>query len=184
MTPVDVLNEEYMSIVTFLNENSQPSLSSDVNKYFKKVIVLSSASYFEHRIQETLINFVKQETNNNSRALNFFKKKAIGMQYHTYFSWGEKDNPDKPGRNANTFFSLFGDDFKKDAESRIKSSTDLEEAMRSFLEVGHLRNILVHSNFAAYNLDNKTTEEIVSLYKKGLPFIDFLEEILLQKSNK
>lgn len=178
MTPVDVLNNEYLSIVSFLNENSQPSLSSDVNKYFKKVIVLSSASYFEHRIQEILINFVAQKTSNNTSALNFFKKKAISMQYHTYFSWGEKGNPDKPGKNANSFFSLFGDDFKKGAEAKIKGSLDLDMAMKSFLEIGHLRNILVHSNFAAYNLDNKTTDEIVELYKNGVPFIDFIEGIL------
>jgi len=179
MTPVDILNNEYAAIIGFLNDNSQPSLSSDVNKYFKKVIVLSAASYFEHRIQEILLGFIRKETNNNIRALNFFKKKAIGMQYHTYFSWGEKDNPDKPGKNANAFFSLFGDEFRTNAESQIKASPELDEAMKSFLEVGHLRNILVHSNFAAYNLDTKTTDEIVDLYKKGLPFIDFIESNLL-----
>lgn len=178
MTPVDILNNEYLSIVSFLNENSQPSLSSDVNKYFKKVIVLSSASYFEHRIQEILVNFVAQKTNNDIRTLNFVKKKAIGMQYHTYFTWGEKGKADQPGKNANSFFSLFGEDLKKDAEEKIKDSQDLDIAMKSFLEIGHLRNILVHSNFAAYNLDNKTTDEIIELYKKGFPFIDFIEKLL------
>ncbi len=175
MTPVETLNDEYKSIVSFLNEKDQPSLSSDVNKYFKKVIVLSSASYFEHEIQNVLIEFISKETNNNVKALNFFKKKAIGMQYHTYFTWGEKDNPDKPGKNANTFFSLFGDDFKKNIESEIKNNEDLEKSVKAFLEVGHLRNILVHSNFAAYNLDNKTTEEIFELYIKSLPFIEYIK---------
>ncbi len=83
MTPVDILNDEYLSIVGFLNDNAQPSLSSDVNKYFKKVIILSSASYFEHRIQELLVEFVTKQANSDTRVLNFFKKKAIGMQYHT-----------------------------------------------------------------------------------------------------
>jgi hypothetical protein len=178
MTPVDILNEEYQSIVDFLNKSGQPSLTSDVNKYFKKVIILSSASYFEHRIQELLIEFVSQKANNDTRILNFFKKKAIGMQYHTYFNWGEKDNPDKPGKNANTFLSLFGDEFKREAEMRLRESSDLENSMKSFLEIGHLRNILVHSNFAAYNLDNKTTDEIVALYRSSIPFINFIQEIL------
>jgi hypothetical protein len=179
MTPVDILYTEYLSIVGYLNENSQPSLSSDVNKYFKKVIILSAASYFEHRIQEILVEFIVKETNNHIPALNFFKKKAIGMQYHTYFSWGEKNNPDKPGKNANSFFALFGDDFKKQVEERLEQSQDLTIAMKAFLEVGHLRNILVHSNFAAYDFDNKTTEDAVDLYKNGLPFVTFIEELLL-----
>jgi hypothetical protein len=181
MTPVDILYEEYLSIVDYLNENSQPSLSSDVNKHFKKVIVLSAASYFEHRIQEILIEFISRETNNSTIALNFFKEKAIGMQYHTYFVWGDKGNPDKPGKNANTFFSLFGDDFKKQAEQKVKESQNLDRSMKAFLEIGHLRNILMHSNFAAYNFDNKTTEDVVNLYKNGIPFIAFVEELLIAK---
>lgn len=178
MTPVEILNDEYKSIVVFLNENSQPSLSSDANKYFRKVFVLSSASYFEHLIQDLLVNFISRETNNNIKAVNFFKKKAIGMQYHTYFTWGEKNNPDKPGKNANTFFALFGDDFKKSVEVEIRTSPSLEASVKAFLEIGHLRNILVHSNFAAYNLDNKTTDEIFELYKAGMPFIEYIKNKL------
>jgi hypothetical protein len=33
---------------------------------------------------------------------------------------------------------------------------------------------LVHSNFAAYNLDNKTAEEIFDLYLIALPFIEYM----------
>ena len=178
MTPVEILNDEYKSIVCFLNENSQPSLSSDANKYFKKVIVLSSASYFEHLIQDLLIDFISRETNNNIKAVNFFKKKAISLQYHTYFTWGEKNNPDNPGKNANSFFALFGDDLKKNVEVEIKTNPDLDASVKAFLEIGHLRNILIHSNFAAYNLDNKTTEEIYELYKAGLPFIEYIKSKL------
>jgi hypothetical protein len=184
MTPVEILYEEYRSIVSFLNESSQPSLASDVNKYFKKVIALSAASFFEHKIQEILLEFVARETNNNPKIVSFFKKKAIGMQYHTYFVWGEKDNPDNPGKNANSFFSLFGQDFRKQVESEIKADVELGKIIKSFLEIGHLRNILIHSNFAAYNLENKTTEEIFSSFILGLPFIEYLREKLKQQPHK
>ena len=177
---IELLNEEYMSIVGFLNESTQPSLSSDVNKSFKKIIVLSSASYFEHLIQGILIDFVTKETRNNLKAVHFFKKKAIGMQFHTYFNWGEKDNPDKPGKSANSFFALFGDDFKKEVEAEIKNNPSLDKSMKAFIEIGHLRNILVHSNFAAYNLDNKTADEIYDLYKTGLPFVDYVRDKLTE----
>lgn len=178
MTPVDILKQEYQSIVGYLEQNAQPSLSSDVNRYFRKVIALSSGSYFEHRIQEILVQFISRETNNNSRVISFFKKKAIGMQYHSYFACGEKDQPEKPGKNANAFFSLFGDEFKKEVELEINNSKDLESAVKAFLEIGHLRNILVHSNFAAYKLEHKTTDEIFQLYKNALPFIEYIEKKL------
>jgi len=181
MTPVDILNSEYISIISFLNKSVQPSLSSDVDKYFKKVIVLSSASYFEHRIQDVLIDFVSKQTKNNVKAVSFLKKKAIGMQYHTYFKWGEKDNPDRPEKNANTFFALFGDEFKQEIETEIRGNNELEMSVKAFLEIGHLRNILVHSNFATYNLDNKTADEIFKLYQKALPFIDFFQKKLYEE---
>lgn len=178
MTPVGILNNEYKSIIEFLNTSGQPTLSTDVDKYFKKVITLSSASYFEHRIQEILINFISMETNWNNKAVSFFKKKAVDMQYHTYFNWGEKNAPDKPGNNANAFFAMFGDDFKKSAESEIKKSAKLEASVKAFLALGHLRNILVHSNFAAYEFENKTTEDIFKMYESSLIFITFLEKKL------
>jgi hypothetical protein len=178
MSIVDRLYADYSDIISFLNTESQPSLSSDTDKYFKKIIVLSSASFFEHEIQNILIDFIKDKTNGSLRILNFLKKKAIGGNYHTFFAWGEKNNPDKPGKNANVFLSLFGDDFKTEIQNEIKENVKLSESMRAFLEIGHLRNILVHSNFAAYNFDNKTTQEIYILHKESVLFIDFLRDKL------
>jgi len=178
MDVVDSVNEEYLSIVRFLDKNSQPSLSSDTNKYFKKIIVLSSASYFEDQIQNILIEFISKESGGNEKVINFFKKKAIGMQYHTYFDWGEKNNVEKPGKNANVFFALFGVEFKEIMQSKINEDDTLKDSMKCFLEIGHLRNILIHSNFAAYNLDNKTTEEVYKLHKKSLVFIEFIRDKL------
>lgn len=176
MTIIDTLYAEYLDIVSFLNNKGQPSLSSDTDRYFKKIIVLSSASFFEHEIQNILVNFISMSTNNNLKLVNLLKKKAIGGNYHTFFDWGEKNNPDKPGKNANVFFSLFGDDFKIEVQEILKNNEKLSGSIKSFLEIGHLRNILVHSNFAAYNLDNKTTEEIYELHMKSVDFIDFIRQ--------
>ena len=178
MSIVDRLYAEYIDIITFLNKGSQPSLSSDTDKYFKKVILLSSASFFEHEIQNIIITFIKESTNDNLRIINLLKKKAIGGNYHTFFAWGEKNNPNKPGKNANTFFSLFGDDFKTEVQEEIKNDAELSRSVKAFLEIGHLRNILVHSNFAAYNLDNKTTDEIYALHKSSVLFVDFIGDKL------
>ncbi len=179
MTAVDSIYNEYIQILAFLQENKQPSLESDVNKNFKKIILLSSASFFEYEIQNILIEFISKSSNENIKVVNFLKKKAIGMQYHTYFSWGEKNEPNKPGKNANTFFSLFGDDFKNEADNDVKQNKDLDNSIKAFIELGHLRNILVHSNFASYNLENKTTEELYQLYNKAFAFIDYLKNKLI-----
>ncbi len=178
MSIIDTLHTEYLGIVSYLNANTQPSLSSDTDRYFKKIIVLSSASFFEHEIQNILITFVKSSTDDNLKIINLLKKKAIGGNYHTFFAWGEKNNPDKPGKNANVFFSLFGDDFKNEMKEIINNNIALSDSIKSFLEIGHLRNILVHSNFAAYNLDNKTTDEIYEIHKKAVLFVEFIREKL------
>jgi len=176
MDAIDSLVEEFRLITGFLRDGGQISLSIDVDRHFKKVIILSSASYFEYRIQNILIGFVAEKSGNNNELISFFKKRAIGMQYHSLFTWGEKNDPDKPGKNANTFLSLFGDEFKQKVGQEINNNDVLSEAMKAFLEIGHLRNILVHSNFAVYPMDdNITSDEIYGLHKKGRVFVEFIE---------
>jgi hypothetical protein len=46
------------------------------------------------------------------------------------------------------------------------------------MTIGHLRNILIHSNFAEYVYEQKTPQEIFDLYKAALPFLVFLKEKL------
>lgn len=178
MGAVESITKEYKGIADFLAEQKQPSLQSDVNKYFTKILVLSAASYFEHQIQEILIEFVSTTSNKDLRVTNFLKKKAIGQQYHTFFDWGKKNNPEKPGKNANSFFALFGEEFKKELNEEIKNNEELDLSIKAFLEIGHLRNLLVHSNFAAYSLDFKTSDEIFTLYNKATAFISFIENKL------
>ncbi|MCK9402877.1 MAG: HEPN domain-containing protein [Chitinophagaceae bacterium] len=182
--PVEQIKFEYDALVEYLT-TKQPSLLNDLNKNFRKVLLLSAGSYFENQITTILINFVREKSNNDSRIISFLEKQAISQKYHTLFSWGERDKPESPGKNANTFFKLFGDNFKVQIDIDIKSqNTDtpaqtadkknLNESIEAFIEIGHLRNILVHSNFAAYNYDQKTTEEIFSLFKKAEPFLTYL----------
>ena len=90
MSIVDNLYDEYTSIISFLTESNQPSLVSDTDRYFKKIIVLSSASFFEHEIQSYLVNFIKKSTNNNLKAINLLKKSAISGKYHTLFDLGHQ----------------------------------------------------------------------------------------------
>ena len=58
------------------------------------------------------------------------KNKAIERQYHTYFSWKEK--------NANAFFGLFGESFKNEVTIEINQSEPLKLSMKGFMELAVL----------------------------------------------
>jgi RiboL-PSP-HEPN len=188
-TPVEIIKQEYDVIIEYLDTQKQPSLLNDLNKNFRKVLLLSAGSYFENQITNILSNFVRTKSNNDERIVNFLEKKAISDQYSKLFDWGRKDMPDSIGKNANTFFKLFGDNFKSQIDQELKPNSGdspeereikkkLNDSIEAFIEIGHLRNILVHSNFAAYNYDQKTTEEIFELYKKAKPFLEYVENKL------
>lgn len=178
MSVVETIKSEYNSVIEFLANENQPTYESDINKHFKKVLLLSAASFFEHEIQNIIISFVSTNTKDNGMVVALLKNKAITQQYHTYFDWGEKDDPTKPRKNANKFFALFGAEFKQEMVEELKENEELNNSIKAFIEIGHLRNILVHRNFGAFNLDTKTTEEIYELYKKATKFIDFLKNRL------
>jgi hypothetical protein len=186
--PVEQIKSEYDDLVEYLT-TQQPSLLSDLNKNFRKVLLLSAGSYYENQVTNILSNFVRTKSNGDERIIKFLEKQAISGRYHQLFDWGKQDKPEDFGKNANKFFVLFGSDFKNEMETELKpkagESSDeklkrekIVASIEAFIEIGHLRNILVHSNFAAYNYDQKTTEEIFQLFQKAEPFLDYLKDKL------
>ena len=160
--------KEFKEMIDYLENNKEISLQIVADDNLKKVLLLSAASYFEDEIKELILNFV--EKNSNSPMIkSFVKNKAVERQYHTYFDWGT--------RNANRFFSLFGDEFKNQAKGDVKDNSELEKSIRDFLEIGNLRNELVHGNFAVSHIE-KTVEEIYELYRSAHQFIDYLSSKL------
>lgn len=95
----------------------------------------------------------------------FVKNKAVSRQYHTWFKWDDS--------NANQFFGLFGSEFKQMMTDRVKASDELRISIRAFLEVGNERNKLVHQDYASFALE-KTLDEIYSLYRQALNFVEGL----------
>ena len=94
--------------------------------------------------------------------LAFVKNKAIERQYHTYFDWERS--------NANKFFSLFGTGFKDFMIARVKESKELAASIEAFLELGNIRNQLVHQNFAVFPLD-KTAGRFISYTRQASLFV-------------
>jgi len=121
-------------------------------------LILSAASFFEHEITQILLNFISKYSNNNPKIFSFTKRKAIDRQYHTYFDWDAK--------NANKFFSLFGDNFMDTIQNDLKSDEALDKAIRDFLRIGSTRNELAHKNFANFTLD-MTSKDAYELYSSA-----------------
>lgn len=183
-TSVDELWDEISAIQEILKNSQEISSLSDYNRTIRKVLLLSCASFFEREMTEMLKRYVRKVSNNDEKLVNFLEKQAISLRYHTLFnSWGEKNNPNNPGKNINSFLSLFGEDFKTKVTSYIKEDSDFDISKNAFLEIGHIRNILVHNDFASYSYDNKTPEDIFDLYTKAKYFIPKIEELLNMKEN-
>jgi hypothetical protein len=163
-TPVDRLFRESTEVIHALG-TGEPSLAIAAADNFRKSLVLAAASYFEHRISACVGDFVHEHSRGSILIFSFVKNKAIARQYHTWFKWDEN--------NANQFFGLFGTEFKEMMQSRTKESEELRLSIKAFLEIGNERNKLVHQDFASFSLE-KTLDEIYSLYKQALPFVDSL----------
>ena len=156
--PVEQLKNEYDAIGKYLLEQNEISLLSDLNKHFRKILILSASSYFEHKITDLLSNFVNEKSG-DERIVNFLLEGVIKQKYHTLFKWSSRDKP-----QDHKLFTLFGEG-KKEIVSEIKENNELLERVKAFIEIGELRNILVHSNFAEYNYTEKTTDEIFTLFQ-------------------
>jgi hypothetical protein len=98
------------------------------------------------------------------------EKKFLARQYHTYFDWDKT--------NANSFFGLFGSAFVEKAKQQVRQNPQLEQAVRDFLELGNLRNRLVHLDYVTFDVD-KSPEDIMRLYRSAVGFVEFIRIALL-----
>lgn len=166
-TPINSSYDNFISLKKYLLENKQLDYSISVENDFRKNLLISSASFIESSVQSILIDFVNSNSS-HSVIVNFLKNKAISRQYHSYFDWN--------GKNINGFLGLFGPDFRDSVKQSIKEKK-LEEKIKSFIELGKLRNELVHQNFILYTIE-KTADEIKVLFDEAEEIVDFLDSEL------
>lgn len=165
-TPIQKLIDNYYELYDLLVKQGEISQSIQVNEHYRKILLLSCASYYEKQITQIIKDFVMLKTE-DERIISFVNNKAINRQYHTYFQWDQANN-------INQFLGLFGAEFKKTISEEIKSSDELSKQISSFLEIGAERNKMVHQNFLEYQLE-KTFDEIVKLHKEALNFINYIK---------
>lgn len=171
MEYIERIYKDNKEILDFLESNNEISFRSDLDSKLKKIILLSSASYYEKLVTSLLEDFAAKVTRNNVKLISFVKCKGISRQYHTLFDW--------KAANINSFLGLFGDDFKVEMKKEINDNEELKSSVQSFLLIGSERNKLVHIDFATFSLDY-TSDEIYKHYKNGLKVISFLRDKFLE----
>lgn len=162
---VDDFYGKYEELLTHLLASKEASLHIWAHENFRKVLVLIMANHLENEIRTILKEFSKQKS--GSELVSSFIQKSMERQYHTYFDWDSN--------NANRFFALFGDTFKQEANNEVRSNTELEEGIRSFLEIGNARNTLIHERLHLADIGNKTAEEFYGAFKKAMIFVEYLK---------
>jgi hypothetical protein len=165
-TLIDKLHEDTSQLLKHLTEKGELSLHSFANENLRKVLLLSAASWFETRISAAVLKFADVHSSGHSGIQSLIKKKAVDRQYHTYFDWKKE----KPG----PFYGLFGEVCGEGMKQEINADSELKAGLNAFLELGNLRNELVHENFAAFQFE-KTAEEVHVLYQKAEHFVKYVE---------
>ncbi len=163
-TPIDIQFQDHSEIIDFLRSQGEISHALLLDDSFRRTLLIASASYIEVKVQEIIITFFESNSSNDS-VVSFLKNKAIKRQYHTLFQWD--------GNNVNSFFGLFGSEFKISLLEAVKTE-DMSDSIKGFLELGKLRNELVHQNYLNYTIQ-KSRQEIYELYGQAKLFVDFLE---------
>ena len=154
-------------LFNYLMDKDEVSYATYIDDVYKKVLLLSAASYFEKTISTTLIDFANKAGKSDIRLAYLIQNKVIQRQYHTFFNWDSK--------NSNQFWGMFGDEQKERARSRIDQDEQIKDAEIAFLKLGKQRNLLVHENFAEQVI-NDTVDDIYNNYRRACIFIDFIRE--------
>lgn len=162
--------EEFSEVIKTLTILGEISLATIVEASARKGMLLAAASEFEHLLCQLVREFVSKASNSDPRIVSMVEIKAISRQYHAWFDWKTP--------SAGIFFSLFGEEFSSSMKQRRKVDEEFSDALKAFLEIGQLRNHLVHNNYAAFYIE-KTLDEMFATYESAARFINYMRSALL-----
>ena len=169
MNAVERIHSDLADVSRLVLEAGQPSYASTIGGIQAKALLLAAASEFESDLTAIVLEFCQERFPYRSIIPEIVQKKAITRQYHTWFQWD--------GRNANSFFSLFGQDFKQFAAGVVNEDDELQDSVANFLKLGAERNLLVHKDFARFTLTS-TADEVFERYQKARLFIGRVKKLL------
>ncbi len=160
---IERMMNEHRELMDCLQLTGDTSLQIRTEAAFVKALLLSVASYFETRMTDGIERAFLDGTNDSDALVSFVRNMAIERRYHQWFNW--------KARNANQFFGAFGAAFREFMEGRVRADPALADSISAFLQLGSLRNQLVHQNFAQFNVP-MTAAEIFDSYKKADEFVE------------
>lgn len=167
-TIVDKTYSDGLTLIQYLGGNGEVSLAQLYEESFRRILLLSSASLFEQIIVDALHGYCVNKTSSDTCILAMVRIKVIKRQYFTYFDWEKK--------NAGAFFALLGEVIGDGLKAEVKTEP-LKQSLASFLELGYLRNCIVHQNFASFSFE-KTSAEVYELYKSAFVFVEKVTSLL------
>ena len=166
---IERMVNEHRELMDCLRFAGDTSLQIRTDAAFAKALLLSVASYFETRLTDEIEQVFLRGTNGSDALTSFVRKMAIERRYHQWFNW--------EASNANKFFSSFGTTFRQFMGERVRADSTLADSIKAFLQLGDLRNQLVHQNFAQFPVP-LTAEEIFNRYREANLFVEgFLDDL-------
>ncbi len=165
---IDEIWNDHGDLVAYLQSSNQLQLQSRAEEAFCKTLIIAAASYFEVRLTHVIVDLFREMTHGAEALAQFVRNQAIGRRFAQLFDWGDGTSP---GRNANGFYKLFGPEFADYMKQKVKGDQTLDDSVKAFLEIGDLRNQLVHGNYADFQL-NKTVDEAYELYRIATIFVE------------
>lgn len=154
------------SELTALGHRAELSSFLDVNQLLTKSFLLSCASFYEDELVKIVGGVVGSGDLVDSVSL-WINSVAVNGQFYKWFNF-------RNTRNANPFFSMFGQDFKSKMRLLIDTRDWRIKAESDFIELCQKRNESVHRNYAAYSLD-LTIDEIYEKHRSAMKFIRIVE---------
>ena len=173
---VEELLRDHRELVEYLESANSLLLRDRVESAFAKTLLIAAASYFEVRLTQMIIDLYLEITQGAEELAEFVKRQAIGRRFAQLFQWGSDGSP---ARNANSFYILFGEGFSAHMKQRVQEDRDFDESVKAFLEIGNLRNQMVHEDYADFQL-NKTVGDVYSLYIRAARFVDEFPDAIRQ----
>ena len=171
---IEELHNDHRDLVGYLQSNGQLLLQSRAQDAFSKTLIVAVASHFEVRLTQAIVDLYLETTGPIDVLAQFVKRQAIGRRFSQLFNWGDES---RHGQNANGFYRLFGSSFAEYMIQRINRDKSLDDSVKAFLEIGNLRNQMVHEDFADFQL-NKTVDEVYDLYRSATRFVSEFRAII------
>ncbi|HVJ55414.1 MAG TPA: HEPN domain-containing protein [Aliidongia sp.] len=159
-----------VELIEFLLANEQLSYASDAADNFRRSLVIAIGSFFEGEISDIVRQLPFHHANGNAFLTSLIERKAVSRQYHTYFDWENS--------SANSFFSMFGAEYKAACQRKLNDEPSFKSAVQAFLSLGATRNQIAHKNYVSFNVD-KTPEDIVKEFRQALTFVEYVRASLL-----